>query len=286
MRSEQAVLSQLLAFANQHAAVRAVVMNGSRVNPNAPVDFFQDYDVVCFVPDPRHFLQDQAWIQTFGDLVILQQNDFEAYGKYGYIFLMLFSDGVRIDLSFQALENLAYIGEDSLTRVLLDKDGRAPALPPSADTGYYTPRPSRKQFDEAVNEIFWCSNNIAKGIWRGELVYVKYMFDTIVRLPITQLLEWYAASQHGWAVTTGAYGKWLQRYLPAEIWEQIPATYAGADFEQNWDALFAALRLVRQIGQAAAVDLGYTYPLEDDRRVVAYLEHVRALPVYAKSFDG
>jgi aminoglycoside 6-adenylyltransferase len=39
MRTEQEVLGPLLTLANQHESIRAVVMNGSRLNPNAPQDF-------------------------------------------------------------------------------------------------------------------------------------------------------------------------------------------------------------------------------------------------------
>ncbi|GLI04077.1 hypothetical protein YDYSG_01070 [Paenibacillus tyrfis] len=45
MRNEQEVLAQLLQLAEGDERIRCVVMNGSRVNPNAPVDFMQDYDI-------------------------------------------------------------------------------------------------------------------------------------------------------------------------------------------------------------------------------------------------
>ncbi len=76
MRTEPQVIDQLLSFARNNPLIRAVVMNGSRVNPNAPQDLFCDYDVVYYVTDPPHFLEDQGWIHYFGDLIILQQNDF------------------------------------------------------------------------------------------------------------------------------------------------------------------------------------------------------------------
>jgi len=278
MRSETQVLEQILAFARSHDSIRAVVMNGSRVNPNAPKDMFQDYDVVCYTASPRRFLEDQSWISSFGELIILQQNDFTENGLDGHIFLMLFSDGVRIDLAFDHLEMLACLGEDSLTRVLLDKDGRIPPLPPESDRSYHIARPSRKTFDETLNEIFWCSNNIAKGLWRGELAYTKYMLDVIVRPCVVRLLEWYAAMQHGWAIGTGAYGKWLQNFLPPDLWAAFVGTYAGAEDEDNWRALFETCALTRRAGQPLAACLGYTYPLEDDRRMVSYLEWVRSLP--------
>lgn len=278
MRSDQEIFDQLLNFARSHETIRAVVMNGSRANPNAPHDLFCDYDIVYFCTDPRPFFTDESWIAQFGELTILQRNEWEERGLDGVIYLMLFTDGVRIDLAYNHLANLPYITEDSMTVVLLDKDDLAPALPPASDAGYYPQRPTRKEFNEAVNEVFWCSNNAAKGIWRDELPYVKFMQDVIIRDALLKLLEWYAASLHGWSIGLGYKGKWLKKFLPAEVWEMVPPTYAGADYEQTWDAVFAICRLARKIGQPLAAELGYEYPLQDDERVLEYLRKVRALP--------
>jgi aminoglycoside 6-adenylyltransferase len=286
MRTESQVIDQLLNFARNYDLIRVVVMNGSRVNPNAPQDPFCDYDVVYYVTDPHHFLEDQAWILYFGNLIILQQNDFVDHGAEGYIFLMLFTDGVRIDLSFDSLSNLAYLYEDTLTVVLLDKDGLIAPLPPTSDVGYHTPRPSQKEFVDAINEVFWCSTNVAKGIWRDELPYVKFMHEAIIREALLRILAWYVALPHNWAIDSGKFGKWLKKYLPPEIWEAYIKTYAGADYQETWEALLETCRLTRKVGQELAQDLGYVYPLEDDQRTVEYLHAVRALPKEAVSFDG
>ncbi len=153
-------------------------MNGSRANPNAPHDLFCDFDIVYFCADPCPFFTEEGWIAEFGELTILQRNEWVDHGLDGVIYLMLFTDGVRIDLAYNHLSNLPYISEDSTTEVLLDKDGLAPALPPASDMGYYPQRPTLKEFNEAVNEVFWCSNNVAKGIWRDELTYAKYMQES------------------------------------------------------------------------------------------------------------
>jgi aminoglycoside 6-adenylyltransferase len=284
MRNSEQVIQQLLKFASQDERIRAVVMNGSRVNPNAPIDIFQDYDVVFFNTNPRYYLEDQSWIRNFGELIILQQNDFFDHGQEGFIFLMLFNDGVRIDLSFDPVAYLDFITEDSLTRVLLDKDGRIPLLPPPSDSGYLPTPPPEKEFTYAINEIFWCSNNIAKGMWRDELPYVKYMHDTIVRDALLKLLDWYAAMSHGWKISAGKHGKWLEKYLPPDIWEAYVRTYAGPGVDDTWEAVFETCRLARRVGQELARELGYNYPLEDDQRMLKYLEHVRALPKNATSY--
>ena len=49
MRSEQEMFDLILNTAKEDERIRAVMMNGSRANPNAPRDCFQDYDIVYFV---------------------------------------------------------------------------------------------------------------------------------------------------------------------------------------------------------------------------------------------
>lgn len=49
MRTYKQVINQILNFASSEEQVRVVMLNGSRVNSNAPVDIMQDYDVVFFI---------------------------------------------------------------------------------------------------------------------------------------------------------------------------------------------------------------------------------------------
>ena len=80
---------------------------------------------------------------------------------------------------------------------------------------------------------------------------------------------------HGWAVPTGALGKGLKRRLPADLWRDLEATYAGAGVAENWEALFRTLALFRRVAREVGAQLGYTYPDELDRRVTAYLRHMQ-----------
>ncbi len=40
----------------------------------------------------------------------------------------------------------------------------------------------------------------------------------------------------------------------------VPPTYARADYEQIWDAMFTICCLARKIGQPLAAELGYGLP--------------------------
>lgn len=281
MRKEKQVLEQLLSYAGEQRGVRAVLQNGSRVNPNVKKDPFCDYDIIYIVEEPESFLHDREWIGTFGELLMLQQNTIREHGSVWYIFLMLFQDGVRIDLSFMTLSDYRGLPRDSLTMILLDKDSVLPPVPEPSEESYYTARPTREQFESALNDLFWCSTNVAKGLWRKELPYAKYMLDVVVRENLLRLLTWYAGSEGHWKVNAGKAGKWLESLLPASLWEPFVRTYAGADYGQIWDALLDTCRLARTVGMELAGRLGYPYPMEDDERVIAYLLRVRRLPPYS-----
>lgn len=284
MRNEKEVLEQILNFAQKNKMVRAVWLNGSRVNPNVKKDVFCDYDVVFAVTEPEYFVKNQDWISYFGDLIIMQQNEWVADEVTAYIFLMQFIDGVRIDLSFDPVAHIERFLTDSLTVVLLDKDKCLKQLPPPNDSTYITKKPSQKEFDETINEFWWCSPYVAKGIWRNELSYAKYMYESVVRICIIKLLAWHIGLKHNWAVNSGLYGKWFKKFLTKEMYSSFEKTYAGVDYEEMWEALFEAGHLVRKIGVELADALGYEYPIGDDKRVTEYLNKIQLLAKEATTF--
>lgn len=286
MRNEKQVIDELLGFAKNNDKVRAVILNGSRVNPNAPKDIFRDYDVVFAVTDPEHFLKDQSWIRNLGELIVMQQNDCFEGGAKWYIFLMLFKDGIRIDLSFFPVEHIEMQYRDSLKLLLLDKDNIIDTFSEPNDSCYVPAKPGQKEYDKTVNEFWWCSTNIAKGIWRDELTYTKYMFDVVVRDAMLKLVFWYIGVNYDWKVNPGKCGKWFKNYLPAELWQSLVKAYAGYDYEDIWDSLFEACRLTRIMGMKVADSLGFVYPVKDDVKVTEYLDKVRHLSKAAKSIDG
>src|SRR5660397_207222 len=99
-------------------------------------------------------------------------------------------DGLRIDLCFKAIERLnVVIGEDSLSKILLDKDNIADKIPETNDKTYFVKKPTEKDWDSVINDLWWIQTYVAKGIWRDELPYVKYMYDVIFMDGIRELLS-------------------------------------------------------------------------------------------------
>lgn len=189
MRSEQEVFDLIKNIANNDERIRAVYMNGSRTNQNVPKDVFQDYDIVFVVTEISSFIKNANWINKFGDLLMVQEPDKLDRGigqdmnfDRTYAYLMLFTDGNRIDLRLQTKEAmLDEYGKDKLTAPLMDKNEILPSIPSASDTDHHVKKPTKGQFESCTDNFWWCLQNVAKGIWRDELPYAKLMFEYTTR---------------------------------------------------------------------------------------------------------
>ena len=282
MRSTQQVLDLILDTARQDDRIRAVILNGSRVNPNVRPDIFQDFDVIYLVTDVASFKADPDWHQRFGEIMILQlpegMQDPPAEDSGAWVYLMQFMDGNRIDLGLYPVSSLPKLLDDSLSVVLLDKDGIIPLLPAPSEASYMPEPPTAKQFADCCNEFWWCSPYAAKGLWRGQITYARAILDDFLRPQLMKMLTWYIGVQTGFSKGPGYLGKHLQSLLDQELWDMLMATYSGPGYDETWDALFATGTLFRRVATCVANHFDFVYPHGDDDRVSAHLRHVRALP--------
>jgi aminoglycoside 6-adenylyltransferase len=286
MRSEAEMLELIISTARNDERIRAVIMNGSRANPNAPHDFFQDYDIIYVVTDVTSVKVDSGWIKCFGELMILQtpddMGDPEPTKGYGYAYLMQFADGNRIDLTLYPVDKLGELEKDSLSILLLDKDGTVPPFPPSNDSSYFPKPPTAKQYADCCNEFWWVSPYVAKALWRREIICAKKFLDEFVREQLMKMLVWYIGTKTQFSVNPGKLGKYFEKYLEPELWQRLLKTYSAANYEETWETLLEMGNLFRIAAFTVSEHFGFEYPLGDDERVSAHLKHVRLLPKDAK----
>ena len=282
MRHEKEVKELILDTARSDDRIRAVIMNGSRTNPHAPSDIFQDYDIVYIVTEIASFKYDQEWLNQFGKLMIMQRpDDMQASPPNDdapYAFLMQFTDGNRIDLTLFPVTKLSEMPEDSLSILLLDKDGIIKPFPPASEKSYLPQPPTHKEFADCCNEFWWVSTYIAKGLWREEIIYAKSMQEQYVRPMMIKMLVWYIGINTDFSSNPGKFGKYFKQYLEPEMWEMLMATYADVDYNHTWEAVEEMCRLFRVTSQFVAEHFNFEYPLDEDKNVSAHLDHVRRLP--------
>ena len=286
MRSEQEMYELILGTAQNDDQIRAVISNGSRANPNAPRDIFQDFDIVYIVTNVSSFKNDPKWIKLFGELMIMQlpseMQDPPPSNDGSYVYLMQFVDGNRIDLTLFPIAKLNALERDSLSILLLDKDGIIEPFPPSNETDYLPKPPISRAFADCCNEFWWVCMYVAKGLWREEIIYAKYMLDQFVRDQLMKMLAWQIGIKTEFSSNPGKFGKYFERYLEPESWDMLLETYSDADYNHTWESLNKMCRLFRIASLFVAEHFGFEYPHQDDERVSAHLKHVRLLPKNAE----
>jgi aminoglycoside 6-adenylyltransferase len=274
------MLALILSTAQDDERIRAVIMNGSRANPNSPRDPFQDFDIVYLVTDIAPFKNNREWIKRFGELMILQlpdeMQDPPPDPHNGFAYLMQFMDGNRIDLTIYPIDKLAERGQDSLSLLLLDKDGVIGPLPPPSERDYLPRLPTSKAYTDCCNEFWWVCPYVAKGLWRREIIYAKYMLDEVVRAQLMKMLVWQIGLKTGFSINPGKHGKYFENNLEPTQWQMLLNTYLDAGYENTWQALFAMGDLFRLTAHLVAEHFGFEYPSGDDGRVNAYLRHIRS----------
>ncbi|MCL1930769.1 MAG: aminoglycoside 6-adenylyltransferase, partial [Treponema sp.] len=73
MRNEKEMLDIILTFAKNDDCIRAVIMEGSKLNKNAPIDKFQDFDISYVVTDMEKYKSNDDWLDIFGKRIIMQK---------------------------------------------------------------------------------------------------------------------------------------------------------------------------------------------------------------------
>ena len=287
MRNEDNMYGLFMNIAKADDRIVAVYMNGSRTNPNVPKDIFQDYDIVYVVRETKTFIEDKDWIHRFGKILYMQypdeNSDYPSDKENHYGWLMQFEDGVRIDLTVQTIRFAQeHIHDDKLCQILLDKENILPAVSKSTDEDYHVKKPTEAQFQACANEFWWCSNNIAKGLWRGEMPYVQDMTNFVVRKQLEKMLSWKVGIGTDFQVSVGKSAKYLYRWLEPDEYQGYLNTYFGGTVEEAWTAVLHMCDLFAQTAAYVGSKLGYPYNAAEGKAARAFLEHVRELPKDAK----
>ena len=278
------MLDVILNTAREDERILAVIMSGSRADPDAPKDMYMDYDIVYLVKDVKPFWNNIGWLEEkFGRIAVMQTPETitlippDNDGKF--VFLTIFEDYNRIDLtvSDNAESILADVSGGEPAVILLDKGNYLSADPPK--DGYWNvSQPDEKRFRDCCNEFWWCLNNVAKGIARDELPYAMKMFNCIVRDMLDMMTGWYIGMITDFKVSAGKMGKYFKRHLPEEYYQMYANTYSDGDYENFWNAVFTACELFRKMALEIAERFGYSYNSSEDENMMNYMKWVKGKP--------
>ncbi|MEC1177078.1 aminoglycoside 6-adenylyltransferase [Metasolibacillus meyeri] len=278
MRTEAEMFQIFSDFAMEDERIRIFVLEGSRTNANIPKDSYQDYDVSFFVTDMSTYLDNDDWLQAFGELVFVQKPEdmelFPAEFEHYFTYIMYFADGIKVDLSLIPLTELTnYFQEsDGLVEVLLDKDKRIAHEILATDKKYWLTQPSARSFDDCCNEFWSVATYVAKGLCRNEFLFAIDHLHNNVRQELLRMLAWKIGIQKGFTFSVGKNYKFIHQHLLAEEYEKLLSTYATAGVEQTWLAFEQCCQMFRNASRQVAEKLGYSYPNYDEN-ITAWIEN-------------
>ena len=279
MRGDREMLDMILCAAQGDERVRAVSMEGSRVNPAAPKDRYQDYDITFYVTDIGPFYNKPEWVlERFGEPLIMQMPEAMRYPDGGghFNYMMIYPDGNRIDLTFEP-KKFDPAREPSVP--LLDKDGGQGFLPPDPappDCAVYNIEPpSPLYYYSCCNNFWWCLNNVAKGIARDELPYVMAMLNGVVRPELHDMICWHIGAARGFGVSAGKDCKYFKRLLPPYLYERYAATYSDGKYENIWASVDAMCDLFHLLALEVAGHFGFVYRQNEEAGIREYMRIVK-----------
>ena len=274
MRTEQEIMDTILSVAKSDDRIRIVTLEGSRTNINIPKDEFQDYDITYFVTDMKSLLSSDDWLSQFGNIIMMQKpENMELFPpeEKGYSYLMLFDDYNKIDLTLLSLEDLDdYLNGDKLIKVLIDKDCRIKRDIVPTDIDYHVRKPSAREYDDCCNEFWHVTPYVVKGLCRKEILFAIDHLNQILRFELLRMMSWKVGIETGFTVSVGKNYKFLDKYIPEDLWNRLLSTYRMDSYENVWKSLFICHQLFREVSKEVAELLGFDYP-EYDKKVIGYV---------------
>ena len=266
MRTETEMMELIVQIA-ESLKVEAVALSGSRTNLDSPKDEFQDYDVVYIVENLEELLSDLSWLDQFGNRLIEQHN----IVGHRHLYLMLFEDGNRIDLTLCPKEHIQeWVDSEAGFRVLKDDKGLFEAYLPNPKR-YWTVLLSEEEFVASCNEFWWVSTYVVKAIRRNQLIYATDHLYGICQQELLKVLAWQVASDRG-SVDTGKNYKYLFHYLHAEKEREFSALLDLSSIEKISQSLFATMNVFDREAQILAQKMGFAYNHKEAKKMMAYAE--------------
>ena len=266
MRTETEMLDVILKTA-ETLQVAAVAMSGSRTNSQAPQDEFQDYDVVYVVENLDELISDLSWLGQFGKRIIEQ----EVRLGHRRLFLMLFEDGNRIDLTLCPKQQIQeWVDSEAGFTVLEDSEHLFEPYSPNLERFWIHPA-RETDFKNSCNEFWWVSSYVVKGICRNQIIYAIDHLYGICQQELLKVLAWQVAADKG-TVDVGKNYKYLFNYLPNTKEKEFSSLVDFSSLDKITQSLYATMKLFHQEAQSLAQKMGYDYDREVAEKMIEYAE--------------
>jgi aminoglycoside 6-adenylyltransferase len=230
--------------------IRAAVLTGSVAAGPEHMDELSDLDVELYALDESKLLNDRAWYELFGDVLVVE----ELVNPGWHPTRLVYYVGGKIDFMIGPIGALASARYDRAFRVLVDKDHLADlgatAAPPVQR------RPDHEDYVRCIHWFYAAALMLAKCIARDEPWLAKVR-DWDLKRELLQMIEWDHKARYGWTYETWYLGKHMDRWMDPDIRAALDSCWSGFDVLSAPAALFATLDLFETLSERTADALGF-----------------------------
>lgn len=265
----------LLDIGRKTENIRLMLMTGSRVNPLASRDRYEDYDIIYGAKDPKALLEDPSFLEDLDPIFIYSEN-YKPYNKAkeSVNFKVLTSWQTKVDIEIIPLEDLdRVLTNNTLLSLVMDKDNLIKKLPLASDISYRVMRPTKNEFEMAVYEFFAGVLDLLPYLYRksyiGSIQEKRKLEDGI-----NKMLAWDLAYKGDFKVNFGKNYKDLENYMDDGQLEALYKTMDYRDIDTMWEALFTSMSFFRSLGLGLGQRLNYAYPKKMDVAITSYVREV------------
>ena len=156
MRDLNETLNKLIKFANENENIRGLILQGSFVNENAPIDIFSDLDPLFYVTSLDQFIHDNTWKNYFGEVMIEWGDSWDIKeGEKGYTRLTIYKDGFKLDFGFQHISLAKYANDMPLYKVYVDKDNLIPSPEVADESKFFVQKPTNQDYQVILLDFYF-----------------------------------------------------------------------------------------------------------------------------------
>ena len=255
--------------------VRAALILGSRARSDHPADEWSDLDLLVFAHNIEQFLHSAEWATSLAPCwlsFIEPSADGNSWERR-----TLYEGDLDVDVAFfpvEALDSFQQSIPNDITdiirrgiKLLIDKDGQLARIQvmPLPDVSLYH-KPSEAEFINETSNFWYHTLWSVKHLRRGEVWWGKSCVDSYLKDLLRKMLEHHAHAIRGEHFDTWLRGRFLDEWADPRAVRQLPEVFAHYDMKDIARALRCTMELYRWLEDETAERLGYTYPIEGEKR--------------------
>jgi aminoglycoside 6-adenylyltransferase len=266
------VLRNVVAWATREANVRRLLLVGSRARTPYPDDL-ADVDLQVYSVTSALYTEDALWLSEFGEVWLCVRDEYFDGEVRVPTRLIIFNGGVKVDFAFYPAGIVSKAVRSGLAyQTLVDRDPSSLQGVGEAVSVRKVTVPSEADFRSVVEEFWFEAYHVAKYLARNEF-WLARSRDWAAKQFLLSMIEWHERFAHGRVLDPDCTGK--RASMSEDTWQALRGSFVGFGREENWDALFVTMRLLRQIATETAAALRFTYPADVDRNLAGLIAAVR-----------